>query len=57
MHFVSEDNFHFYVGKNNYQNEEVSFTLAAPTDWWFHAKDIAGSHVNRKNRFCRSFNL
>ena len=34
-----------YVGKNNYQNEELSFKLASGNDWWFHAKGIPGSHV------------
>ena len=37
--------FHIYVGKNNYQNEEVTFKLANGGDWWFHAKGIPGSHV------------
>ena len=45
MHFVTEDGFHIYVGKNNYQNEEVSFKLANGGDWWFHAKKLPGSHV------------
>ena len=34
-----------YVGKNNIQNEELSFRLAGNSDWWFHAKKIPGSHV------------
>ena len=34
-----------YVGKNNYQNEEVTFKIATGNDWWFHAKGIPGSHV------------
>lgn len=33
------------VGKNNVQNEEVTFRLAAKDDIWFHTKDIPGSHV------------
>lgn len=44
-HFVSRDGFHMYVGKNNYQNEELTFKLAEGNDWWFHAKGIPGSHV------------
>ena len=32
-------------GKNNYQNEELTFKFASGNDWWFHAKGIAGSHV------------
>lgn len=45
LHFVSSDGFDIYVGKNNYQNEEVSFKIASGSDWWFHAKGIPGSHV------------
>ena len=33
------------MGKNNYQNDEITFSLAAGNDWWFHAKGIPGSHV------------
>ncbi|RGY99417.1 NFACT RNA binding domain-containing protein [Clostridium sp. AM58-1XD] len=44
-HYISTDGFHIYVGKNNYQNEEVTFKLASGNDWWFHAKGIPGSHV------------
>lgn len=45
LHFISSDGFHIYVGKNNYQNEEITFKLASGNDWWFHAKGIPGSHV------------
>lgn len=45
LHFVSSDGFHIYVGKNNYQNDELTFNLANGGDWWFHAKKAAGSHV------------
>ena len=34
-----------YVGKNNLQNEELSMKTAAASDWWFHAKNLPGSHV------------
>lgn len=44
-HYVSSDGFHIYVGKNNYQNEELTFKFANGGDWWFHAKGIPGSHV------------
>ncbi len=44
-HYLSSDGFHIYVGKNNYQNEELTFKLAGGGDWWFHAKGIPGSHV------------
>ena len=45
FHYVTDDGFHIYVGKNNYQNEELTFKLASGNDWWFHAKGIPGSHV------------
>ena len=45
LHFVSSDGFDIYVGKNNYQNEEITFKIASGSDWWFHAKGIPGSHV------------
>lgn len=45
LHFISSDGFDIYVGKNNYQNEYLSFKLARSSDWWFHAKKIPGSHV------------
>ena len=45
LHYLSSDGFHIYVGKNNYQNDSLTFKLATGNDWWFHAKDIPGSHV------------
>ena len=34
-----------YVGKNNRQNDFVTFTIAKPHDLWFHTKGFPGSHV------------
>ena len=45
FHYISSDGFHIYVGKNNYQNDELTFKMANGGDWWFHAKGIPGSHV------------
>lgn len=45
FHYISSDGFHIYVGKNNYQNDELTFKFASGNDWWFHAKGIPGSHV------------
>lgn len=45
FHYVSSDGFHIYVGKNNYQNDELTFKFATGNDWWFHAKGMPGSHV------------
>jgi predicted ribosome quality control (RQC) complex YloA/Tae2 family protein len=45
FHFISSDGYHMYVGRNNYQNDELTFQFAEGGDWWFHAKKMAGSHV------------
>ncbi len=45
FHYISSDGYHMYVGKNNYQNEELTFKFATGNDWWFHAKQMPGSHV------------
>ncbi|MCQ2539446.1 MAG: NFACT family protein [Acetatifactor sp.] len=45
FHYLSGDGFHIYVGKNNYQNDELTFKFATGNDWWFHAKKMPGSHV------------
>ncbi|MCI1721409.1 MAG: NFACT family protein [Lachnospiraceae bacterium] len=45
MLFRSSDGFLIAVGKNNYQNDELTFRYANGNDWWFHAKGQPGSHV------------
>lgn len=45
LHYVTSDGFHIYVGKNNYQNDALTFKFATGNDWWFHAKKMPGSHV------------
>ena len=45
LHYVSSDGYHMYVGKNNLQNDELTFSFATGNDWWFHAKGAPGSHV------------
>ena len=45
FHYISSDGYHMYVGKNNFQNEELTFKFATGNDWWFHAKKMPGSHV------------
>ena len=49
FHYLSSDGFHIYVGKNNLQNDELTFKFASGNDWWFHAKGTAGSHVILKS--------
>ena len=48
--FVSSDGYEILVGKNNFQNDELTFKTATGNDWWFHAKGIPGSHVVVINR-------
>ncbi|WP_072525525.1 Rqc2 family fibronectin-binding protein [Clostridium sp. Marseille-P3244] len=45
LHYISRDGYHMYVGKNNLQNDELTFSFAVGNDWWFHAKQAPGSHV------------
>lgn len=59
FHYLSSDGYHMYVGKNNYQNDELTFKFATGNDWWFHAKGMPGSHVivkaNNENLPDRAF--
>ena len=45
FHYRSSDGYDIFVGKNNYQNDELTFKVATGNDWWFHAKGMPGSHV------------
>ncbi|SDB09595.1 Rqc2 family fibronectin-binding protein [Eubacterium oxidoreducens] len=45
LHYRTSDGYDVYVGKNNYQNDELTFHFANGGDWWFHAKGMPGSHV------------
>lgn len=44
-HYISSNGYDIYVGKNNLQNDYLTFQLATGNDWWFHAKGVPGSHV------------
>ena len=45
MRFESTDGYPIYVGRNNRQNEELTFKLARKDDIWCHASKVHGSHV------------
>ena len=45
MQFVSTDGYPIYVGRNNRQNEELTFKSARKDDLWLHASKVHGSHV------------
>jgi predicted ribosome quality control (RQC) complex YloA/Tae2 family protein len=38
------------VGRSNHENDEITFKVAGPGDYWFHAQGVAGSHVVLKSR-------
>ena len=45
MYFESPTGYKVALGKNNFQNEELTFNIANSNDTFFHVKDYAGSHV------------
>ncbi|MFS9133330.1 NFACT RNA binding domain-containing protein [Streptococcus infantis] len=45
QYLASDEKTIIYVGRNNLQNEELTFKMARKEELWFHAKDIPGSHV------------
>ena len=45
LKFIAPDGTEILVGKNNSQNDRLTFKIAAPDDLWLHTKDITGSHV------------
>ena len=45
LHYISSDGYDIYVGKNNFQNDALTFHFADPGDIWMHANDMPGSHV------------
>ncbi len=49
-HYRSSDGYDIYVGKNNIQNDTLTFQLGEGNDWWFHAKQMPGSHVLVKTK-------
>ena len=45
LRFESTDGYPIYVGRNNRQNDELTFKLARKDDLWLHAQKVHGSHV------------
>lgn len=43
--FRTTGGYRLLCGKNNVQNEQISFKVAGKSDWWFHVKNAPGSHV------------
>ena len=48
LHLKLREGVDLYIGKNNKQNDYVTFTVGGPRDLWLHTKDIPGSHVIMK---------
>jgi len=44
-HYQSQDKFHIYVGKNNMQNDSLTFKSSKKDDIWLHVQNMPGSHV------------
>ena len=42
---ISSDGFEILTGRNNYQNDELTFRIASPFDTWLHVKNRPGSHT------------
>lgn len=45
MKYTTSGGYTLLVGRNNIQNDELTFKTASKDDLWFHVKDIPGSHV------------
>ncbi len=45
LEFATSEGIRVFIGKNNIQNDQLTFRTAAPNDLWFHVKDIPGSHT------------
>ena len=60
LHYISSDGYDMYVGKNNFQNEELTFSFASGNDWWFHAKKKYLAPMSLSNpgeKKCRTVSL
>ena len=43
--YETSDGFKLLVGRNNKENDVLTLKTASKSDYWFHTKDIPGSHV------------
>jgi predicted ribosome quality control (RQC) complex YloA/Tae2 family protein len=44
-HYVIDDKYHIYVGKDSKNNDLLTTRFAKQNDYWFHARSVSGSHV------------
>ena len=45
LKFITSGGYTVLCGKNNVQNDYITTKLAEKSDWWFHVKNLPGSHV------------
>jgi len=45
LEYHTREGFKVIAGRNNTENDVLTFKMASPKDFWFHTKDIPGSHV------------
>lgn len=43
--YMTSDGYEILSGRNNIQNDELTFKIASKDDWWFHVKGLPGTHV------------
>jgi predicted ribosome quality control (RQC) complex YloA/Tae2 family protein len=48
-HYIIDDKYDVYVGKDSKNNDLLTFRFGKPNDYWFHARGVPGSHVILKN--------
>lgn len=44
-HYIIEDKYHVFVGRDSKNNDELTLKFAKQNDYWFHARSVSGSHV------------
>jgi len=49
-HYMTSDGYEILAGRNNIQNEQLTFHTASRRDWWFHVKGLPGTHVILKTK-------
>ncbi len=47
--YMTSDGYEILSGRNNIQNDELTFKIASKDDWWFHVKGLPGTHVILKS--------
>ena len=48
--YISSDGYEILAGRNNIQNDQLTFHQASRRDWWFHVKGLPGTHVILKTK-------